>query len=154
MKCIYWECCGINNKQRSLRSQQLWYSECRSDNFFYFCYLMLEIQSFLVMDGLGKEETCSVVVISHTSQQSLQADMVPFYRQGNLCIRIEREFPSRVIEFTRGKESHHSDQICLPWKSIFKKHILFLFLFSHSGFLIVEVSTRFLKFPSEMMTGF
>jgi hypothetical protein len=29
------------------------------------------------MDGLGEEETCSVVVISHTSQ-SLQADMVPF----------------------------------------------------------------------------
>lgn len=41
--------------------------------------LMLEIQSFIgLRDGLGKEETCSVVVISHTSQLSLQADKVPF----------------------------------------------------------------------------
>lgn len=117
VKCIYQECCGINNKQRSLRSLQFEYSECWSENLFSLL-LMLEIQSFVVMDGLGKEETWSVVVISHTSQQSLHP-VGSFYRQGNFCIRIEREFPSRVTDFTWGKESHHSDQVCLPWKSLF-----------------------------------
>lgn len=117
MKCIYQECCGINNEQRNLRSLQFEYSECRSENLFSLL-LMQEVQSFVVMDGLGKEETCSVVVISHTSKQSLRP-VGSFYRQGNLCIRIEREFPSRVTDFTGDKESHHSDQVCLPWKSFF-----------------------------------
>lgn len=71
MKYIFWECYGINNKQRSLRSLQFEYAECRTENLFSLL-LILEIQSFTVMDGLDKEETYSVVVISHTSQQSLQ----------------------------------------------------------------------------------
>lgn len=79
---------------KSLRSLQFEYAECRGENLLGLL-LMLEIQSFAVMDGLGKEEACSVVLISHTSQQSLQP-AGPFYWQGNLCIGIEREFPSRV----------------------------------------------------------
>jgi hypothetical protein len=59
----------------------------------------------------------------------------PFYRQGNLWIRVEREFPSRVKEFPWGKESHHSDQICLPWKSIKNKTKQNKTLFSFYSYL-------------------
>lgn len=98
---------------------------------------MLEIQSFAVMDGLGKEEACSVVLISHTSQQSLQP-AGPFYWQGNLCIH------GVMKAITQTKF------VCLESPFFKKKITLFIPISpNHSGLLIVE------DFMSlEMMTGF
>lgn len=54
-----------------------------------FCHLMLEIQSFIAVDGLGKEK--QMLHGHHFTPLSPELAMRhrPLYRQGNLSTRIE-----------------------------------------------------------------
>lgn len=107
-----------------------------------FCHLMLEIQSFIAVDGLGKEK--QMFHGHHFTPLSPELAMrhLPLYRQGNLFTRTES---SHAGSPNLHGQSQHSDQICLSLKVHVGFFVCFVFCFTSFSTLTSEIQIFFLK---------
>lgn len=107
-----------------------------------FCHLMLEIQSFIAVDGLGKEK--QMFHGHHFTPLSPELAMrhLPLYRQGNLFTRIES---SHAGSPNLHGQSQHSDQICLSLKVRVDFFVCFVFWFTSFSTLTSEIQIFFFK---------
>lgn len=104
---------------------------------------MLEIQSFIAVDGLGKEK--QMLHGHHFTPLSSELAMrhCPLYRQGNLSTRIESSHAGSPNLHAQSQE--HSDQICLSLKVHVGFFVLFCFLIHHFFTLTSEIRIFFKK---------